>query len=410
MKIMNRGSLIVLAVCIAASVFGQQTLTLEEALKRVEQDHPLAKAATKEQQQWTYRKRGSVAIPKTSFMLTHGQYNSIVKTDNNFTVEQTLPFPTAWSAETKLNSARAEAARWHAAEVVNDLRREVRELYERYHYHKAYFATLRQRDSLYATLARATATSYRAGDIPLIEKTAVETQYAEIHNQMQQHGDVVDRVVVQLQRLLALDVPMVPAGNWEMLTAPELKPTLTDNPALRQTAQELNVAARFKKREIAQSLPDVTIGYFNQSLTGYQTVDGSEVYYGSGTRFQGFMIGLSIPLFPFQHIADIRTATVGIETAQYRHDANLLAYNSALEEAWQQLASARRTLDYYRQSALANAVLIEGQSAASYRAGEMDYSRFILNQQQALGINERYLDAMLQYNLSVIMLQYIKGE
>ncbi|NJM26157.1 MAG: TolC family protein, partial [Bacteroidia bacterium] len=203
-KTMNSGSFTILAMLLAAWCHGQQPLTLDDALKRVQEEHPLVKASVSQQQQLESLKRGAIVIPKTSLVLTHGQYNSIIKTDNNITVEQTLPFPTTWSAERKLYGARQESVQWQAQEVRNNLRRQVKELYQRYYYHQAYLATLQVRDSLYATLAHAAGTSYGTGEIPLIEKTAIETQYAEINNLMQQHAGILSRVATQLQQLLAL--------------------------------------------------------------------------------------------------------------------------------------------------------------------------------------------------------------
>ena len=44
-------------------------------------------------------------------------------------------------------------------------------------------------------------------------------------------------------------------------------------------------------------MPDLSIGYFNQSIRGIQDVDGVPKTFGSGDRFTGVQAGIALPLW-----------------------------------------------------------------------------------------------------------------
>src|SRR6185295_13710957 len=72
------------------------------------------------------------------------------------------------------------------------------------------------------------------------------------------------------------------------------------------------------------------------------------------------------------------------------------------DKAVQQFEKYRNSLDYFTRSALPNAELLLRQSTRAYRAGDIGQADYRLNVQQALGIEESYLQTLLSYNLSVL--------
>jgi cobalt-zinc-cadmium resistance protein CzcA len=65
---------------------------------------------------------------------------------------------------------------------------------------------------------------------------------------------------------------------------------------LQSLYQNMQIAEQTKKVEKAQGLPDFKIGYSNQSLIGFQTINGADKYFGAGNRFSVVNIGIAIPL------------------------------------------------------------------------------------------------------------------
>ena len=72
---------------------------------------------------------------------------------------------------------------------------------------------------------------------------------------------------------------------------------LSQHPLVQLSYQEANIAEHNKRLERAQALPDLTLGYTNQSLIGMQTIGGVETYTDRSKRFHFATIGLSVPIF-----------------------------------------------------------------------------------------------------------------
>jgi len=67
-------------------------------------------------------------------------------------------------------------------------------------------------------------------------------------------------------------------------------------------------------------------------------------------------------------------------------------------------------VDYYEQQAVPEANLIIDQASLSFKAGAMDYIEYILSLNRALDIKINYLDALNNYNQTVINLDFITGK
>ena len=70
-----------------------------------------------------------------------------------------------------------------------------------------------------------------------------------------------------------------------------------NNPVLSFFKQQIQVEHNKYELEKAKMLPEFSLGYFNQSLIGTQTVDGTAQFFGANKRFTGFNIGIAVPLW-----------------------------------------------------------------------------------------------------------------
>jgi cobalt-zinc-cadmium resistance protein CzcA len=81
---------------------------------------------------------------------------------------------------------------------------------------------------------------------------------------------------------------------------------IANHPMLQSLYQNMQIAEQTKKVEKAQGLPDFKIGYSNQSLIGFQTINGADKYFGAGNRFNVVNIGIAIPLTLVQQKQKLR--------------------------------------------------------------------------------------------------------
>lgn len=389
-----------------------RTVTLEEAIQAAVTQNPGLKATAFETVAAERQKRTSVDIPKTQAMLVYGQFNSLNK-DNNFTITQSLPFPTVFSSLSRLGELRIESSRYHEAATRNDLIFQLKQTHQTLLYLLARQHLLERQDSLFADLVRITTLQLSTGEGTLLQKTAAETRYNDVKNQLGQNA--ADRLTMEAQLKVLMNSPVdvtVSTSPFEPLrTLLQNDSTqIANNPQLSYQQSLTAMAWQEKRVEQNRALPDLTLGYFNQSLIGYQRqVDGSEPYFSSSDRFSGFSVGVALPIWFVPARSRVKAAEARGEAARMQADYTAKQLYGEWDKALQQFEKYRHSLDYYTRSAIPNAELLLRQSTIAYRAGDISQADYRLNVQQALGIEEAYLQTLLSYNLSVLTLEYLTG-
>lgn len=393
-----------------SGAIAQQSFTLQEAVQQVLENHPAMKQAEAAQVQQRYARVAAVEVPKTEISYMRGQFNSFYENDNNITISQSLPFPTVWSSRRNLAKAAGRVADWRMEAVRHELVFQVKTLFQQWLYATERNRLLTQQDSVFTELMNAAERRYSAGESALIEKMAVQARLHEIRNQRRQNVAAIYATQTQLQLLMQLQVMPEIQGIFEPLAITDTAATIGANPLVRLWKNETEMASLEKKTKVSEALPDLSVSYFNQTLVGFHNVDGTEQYVGSDDRLDGFIIGVSIPLWFGTHAGRIKAAQANQLSVSYREQANTLELESELVRTQRNLESNRRDLLYYHERALPNAALLEEQSVVSYQKGAIDHTTLLLNLEQVLTIRQNYLQAIFEFNNSVLKLEYLRGE
>ncbi len=399
-------SVYILFVLIAVPAQAQQ-LTREQAIQTALQNNLQIKSAEFEVEYFKQMKKTGSDLGKFSAMWMSGQYNTI-ETDNNFTFTQSIPFPTAIRAHTKLKKEQVTGSQMNLSVVQNTLVYEVKSVYEQLVYQQALHSLLMSQDSLFTDFARASALRHKAGESTLLEKTTAETQLQEVKNQLRKSETDILILQSKLKTLLKSENTFLPSEGLTKLTLPA--DPVSNNPQLSYMNQQVVVANKNRRVEKSGLLPDITIGYFNQSLIGFQNLSGQEVYYDKNKRFQGFQLGVSVPLWFGPQVAKAKAA--GFQEEAIRKSAEFFqtTLEGELEQTQQELEKNEASLQYYETSALQNANLILQQAGKAYRGGEIGYIEFLQSVQSAQIIKVNYLMALTQYNQSVIKMDFLRGK
>jgi len=108
--------------------------------------------------------------------------------------------------------------------------------------------------------------------------------------------------------------------------------------------------------------------------------------------------------------AKIKAARLKEKVSQFsaeNYSKSLLGnYNSLLGE----YAKYNNSLNYYEKQAVPEADLIIDQASKSYKAGAIDYLDYIQSLSRALSIKQNYLDALNNYNQTIVSIEFITGK
>lgn len=399
------------AVMFFVAVVPAQKLTLDEAVQTALKNNPSIKSAEHQIDYFKEIKKTGTDIGKLSATWMHGQYNSVYR-DNNLTLLQNIPFPTTLFNQVQLGREQVFGAEQNLIVQKNNLVFEVRTVYYQLLYLGANKNLLLSQDSLYADFARASALRFKTGESNLLEKTTAETQLMEIQNLKRQNDADINIAQSRLQALLKSETPVDVAEVLAKRSLPtDLDSTLLqNNPTLKLARQEIRINQKFKQVERSRALPDLMVGGFVQSLTGVQSLSGQDVFFPRSHRFAGFQLGLAIPLWIRPHLARAKAAS--FQEAMTRNNAEnyevMLTGNFA--QAERELEKNNATLNYFETSALNNAQLLLSQAKKAFNAGEISYVEFLQALKSSITIRSNYLQALNQYNQSILKIEFLLGK
>jgi len=312
-----------------------------------------------------------------------------------------------------LINANIKSSEWQLKTSQLEIATQVKQVYWQLAYLFSKQKLLAFQDSLYAGFLKAATLKAATGETNKLEMITARSQRLEIGNQL--HQTNVDILILKrrLQTLMNTNTEIYIADTVlkrrDFVVANDSFST-SQNPSMGFMLQQVEVSGFGKKLERSRMMPEFNIGYFSQTMSGTQEVNGVPRTFGANDRFNGIQAGISIPLWFVPHNSKIKAAKINQKIAQTNAEnyrKSLLGdYQALLEE----YGKYSESVDYYEQQAIPEADMIIGQSTQSYKAGAMDYQDYIINLGRALQIRQNYLDALNNCNQTIINIEFITGK
>lgn len=381
----------------------QQPITLEQAIaKSLHQNITLQnerlQAVSQQKLQGT-----AWDIPQTTVAGEYGQINTAYN-DTRFSVVQSIDFPTLYKQQKQLLRRQWQQRVLQADLTAFELQWQVTRVYYDMLYAREKQQLLLRTDSLFSTFLRNAELRFEKGASNILEKNTAQTQRGQVSIQLKQLQHEMAGLQQQFQLLLQTDTIYIPAAHplKMALAATNDTAVLDAHPYLKMLQQEQEVSQAQTKVEQARLLPGLQVGYSNQSIKGLQTVDGVERNYTSSDRFSAVQVGVGLPLFFGAQKSRIQAARVQEQVSRNSYHAGKLSLETQLRKALEQYQLAQENLSYFEQTALPNAASIISTADEQFRGGEIDYLEWVLLTNQAITLQTNYLDAVRNYNLSIL--------
>lgn len=352
-------------------------------------------------------KKTSLDLGKTDIGFQYGQFNSY-ENDFAFNVSQNFKFPSYYSNQAKYAEEKIKATELKWASNANELSKEVKETWFQIQFLLAKKDLLIYQGSIYNEFQRATKLRYETEASSLLEKTMADSKVMELTIQL---NEVDSDIRVQLNRLslyLNMTIESIPQLS-EKLELSVDSSSLLNNPSLQYMSQQIVLLEKQKKLKKSSVLPEFNIGYFNQSMVGVQTINGIDQTVNGNTRFSGITAGISIPLWAKPDIAKVRASEFEIQSAEIQSEYFNDMLNSQLSQALEEYQKLSQSLNYYEETGLKQAELLQNNAQKSFDYGAIDYVEYVRNIEQALSIRIQYLDRLNQFNQNIIYIEFLSG-
>jgi cobalt-zinc-cadmium resistance protein CzcA len=390
-------------------------LTLEQVLALALEQNGLIKGAMYQADYQKALKPTTTEIGKTNLAVQYGQYNSFVN-DNNLTITQSLPFPTVFAKQKQLAVANIQYAEQQVATTQRELVKMVKNAYFTYLFVLEKQQLLRYQDSIYTEFLRAAELRYKTGETNQLEKALAQSQSLEVKNLLMQNQADQQIVATQLQTLLQSPQPIVLVEKRlkKLTFQPQIADTATlaTHPLLQLLQQQIIVNQQITKVEKSRLLPDINVGFFSQTLVGYQrSFNGNnDIYFDYNKRFNGITLGLAFPLWAKPQNARIQAAKVQEKIAQNQYEYTQINLGSKYLQIVQEYTKLQNTLTYYEQNALPTADLLLSTAQKEFRSGNIDYIAHFQGLTRALTVKSAYYDVLNRYNQVVVELEFLVGK
>ena len=350
-------------------------------------------------------------IAKTQINGTFGQINTVAQ-DKNLSISQTFS-PFQYGAAKKLLNENITASQLRLNSAKQDITYSIRQSWNTILYYSEMNKMLQKQNALMQKFVRSASLKYETGESNSLEKITAVSKQQELEQQIKQNEALLKSEKYKISALLNLDADFT-VTDTSFTALPTLE--LLDAERVKQNASvqvaSQNVAVAKANNRVAKSVlwPDLTAGYFVQSFKGNQEVNGQTVYYNGTPRFNGFTVGISLPVFAGSTISRSKAAKINIEIQQKNADYLSLQLQSQYKQETEQLATYESVLAYYKNTALPNAETIAKYATKAYQNGDISYVEYVQVLETALDIRTNYISALNNYNTTVINLQYLVNQ
>jgi heavy metal efflux system protein len=386
----------------------RQTLTLEQAIATALKHSPTLQAERIEIAVQNALRRTASDIGRTNVSLMLGQYNSFMQ-DNNVSISQTIPFPTVFAHRAALGDAHILSAELKRTVTQNEIVYAVKSAFYQLLLAQERERLLREQDSIVTAFAKAARARYTTGETTQLEASTAALQASEITLTLVQTRADILNAREQLQTLLASSVAVnvAPLASLKRsLQLPADTVPFARNPLYAFVKQQIAIAAATTSVETARVLPDLTVGYFSQTLIGTQ--EGGRVF-GSGDRFSGIQLGVSLPIWIVPQLAKAEAASLTAEIARTNAEAYRLRLSGEYAKAVQQFLKYTTSVEYYEQNALPQATQVQKTAQQLYERGEIGYLEYSQSLARSLAVKTNYVESLALYNQAVLTLEFLAG-
>lgn len=400
--------LLLFSVSLNAQIDNSTPISLETAIKTAMDNNSLLKPQRLKINQAQQLENTAFDMPKTDFGTEWGQINTRAL-DTRWSIGQSFSTPQVYKQRGELLKAETELQRRTVAMNEYELKKQVRGIYYEILFLLNQKNLLLRHDSLFLNNLKNAEIRLKTGESGILEKVNAETQHLQMAHQIEQLKSEIAFYQIQLAYLLNASIPFLPIETPLKLdfNIPQDTQQIKMHPELLLLKQQIEVVRQQVLVEKNTLKPSFSVGYSLQSIQGTQTFGTKDYDYNVVPRFSTIQLGAQIPLFKKSTQSRITATQTGEQIAQLSLQANEQAWQNRYQQLAKRLQKEELNLQYFEKTALPQSQKLKEIAYASRKNGEIGYVEWSYSVNQALSIEQEYLNAIRQYNQIVLEIQSI---
>jgi cobalt-zinc-cadmium resistance protein CzcA len=380
----------------------EQVLSLEGAVQIALQQYPAIRKAELQVAQQEALKKTAYDFGKTSLFHQREETNGVeFQGVESYGVLQQFDFPTTYLRKATYRQAQLEQSIASRNLSANGLVAEVSQAYSEWLLAESRLRVVQQLDSIYSSFETAARLRFETGETGKLELLSAASQAKRVSVQLEQAQAAYKAATQRMKTWLNTDAAISSDGaglyKFNNLLLADAAAGPQANPLLAYYAKGLEVAEAAYKVERSQFLPQINLGYSDQ------TVNGREGFYL-------YRVGVDVPLLSFfAQKGRKQAARLQRAMAEQELEQQQLALQREWVSALAALEKAKASLTFYENEGLSLADEQIRTASFGYKEGAVDYIAYIQSLAQATQLREEYLQSLQQYNLAIIELNRLAG-
>jgi len=387
----RNGGLVALLLLFGLPLWGQSqepVLQVDSAVQHALQAHPVLQNAALQIQVAELGIDQARRTPPAELQVQFGQINTSL-VDYNASVVQSL-------GNLAVKRQGKELAR--ANVLLNQHERTLLNRQITYQVRRAWYewvatgqrvSLLQEQLNLYAEVYQRARLQQQTGAISALERTLTENQQTRVQRALSEARVQEQQAYRNLLRQAYLSGNFsAPADAPPPLPAPSFVETV-DTALIAPAAQRVAVAREETVLADKQTAPELSLGYFNQSIR-------------PDYAFQGGVVGLSLPIFTRSQRAQVEQRRLQEVIAANQLQWQERQLEQRREQATQEVALLQQLLEEQGAALQDQAASLRRLAQLQLEAGEVDYFRYVQSLDAALQSELDYLVLIRQYNTAVL--------
>lgn len=383
-------TLIILVTLI--SVQGQRLVTLDEAIEFALEHHPRVRNASAAVDKIRMSKGENLDIPAISVSYAWGQINSEVRKDNQLDIIQSLGSLITPFYRNVLVNREIQTGEYYKQMVRKEIIAEVKRAWTYYLYALQTFELYREYSEWVEHLQKAGNLRYEQGNITLLEKNMATSLVADLRMKQMQAEEELRIATRRFTWVCYADNTITPVETallvWPVSTGTSLLSDAHQGYFHSQT-EEKKAAVSLEK---SRFFPEFSVGYTRQKISPLNGLDS-------------WMVSVSFPLWFVPGKSRVKQAKIEYHIARLEADSQSHELANKVTELQAHLRQQGETLHYYITAALAEADALLQSSLIQFYESDTDINHFVQSLNTVRDIRKGYIEAIYDYNVSVLELE-----
>ncbi|MDV7695977.1 CusA/CzcA family heavy metal efflux RND transporter [Chryseobacterium soli] len=370
------------------SAQAQETITLEQALEKAYQQNGTLKNSKLISEYQEKLKSSYLDIPQLEVTGGFGQIQG-EETDNSISVSQRFNFPTVYSKKKQMLDAEWTAGLINQKLTKTQLTKEVSEVFYRIITLQEKKKVLEYIERLYNGFAEKASLRLKKGEANILEESTAEIQKEQAIIQLNSLENSLDIAKLQFQLLLQSEQPYQPVADQPIMKV-DVQVSENDirqHPELQFLNQQIKVKEAEAKLEKSKLLPDLLIGYTNQSMKNI-----------NNNRFNSVQLGVGIPLFTKGQRALAEAAKSKIKVSENDYQRKEIELKNRMKQQINNYMNQLTIVENYEKKQLPKSETILLAAQKQMEAGEIDFLNWVILTNQAVKIKVDYIENLENLN------------